>query len=392
MDALAGPLPRRRSWRFRLAVSLSLLIHIGTGVLLLVTIRREGEPELLPPPSAVTMLFETGRRQGPTLPNPEPNPGLQATPSAPTVEAPGSAPELVPPEPVRPEPAPPPGTPLGRVPLPAPPLPPVVQPPTPPAPEQPAQQPQPAAPQPETLPPVERPAPEPIPLPPPAPLPPPPDLEPAPIPPLPPPSPPRLPPLAPVPLQPALPAPVPPQPVPTPPRPVPRPAPAAPRPPPAPPKASDFPPPVDFSLGKPAVPSTPSPARARTSPRVPGTIDMSLGPASKGIADPTPRSDREEELAGADYRNALSRWVSEHAYYPEQARRAGDEGDAKVHVLAGPDGRVKEVQLIGKSGSIWLDLALLSLFRDQQIPPYPGGGGEPIEFNFTMHYVLIRPR
>jgi hypothetical protein len=44
MDALAGPLPRRRSWRFRLAVSLSLLIHIGTGVLLLVTTRREGDP------------------------------------------------------------------------------------------------------------------------------------------------------------------------------------------------------------------------------------------------------------------------------------------------------------------------------------------------------------
>jgi periplasmic protein TonB len=33
---------------------------------------------------------------------------------------------------------------------------------------------------------------------------------------------------------------------------------------------------------------------------------------------------------------------------------------------------------------------LLSLFRDQHIPPYPGGGSEPIEFNFTMHYVLIR--
>ena len=77
-------------------------------------------------------------------------------------------------------------------------------------------------------------------------------------------------------------------------------------------------------------------------------------------------------------------------YYPEQARRDGEEGDAKVHVLAASDGRVREVELIGKSGSMWLDLALLSLFRDQHIPPYPGGGSEPIEFNFTMHYVLIR--
>jgi protein TonB len=157
----------------------------------------------------------------------------------------------------------------------------------------------------------------------------------------------------------------------------------------SPPKPSDFPAPMDFSFGKPLA-SPSMQARPRSSPHIPGTIDMSLGPASKGLADPTPYSDSDESREGADYRNLLSRWVSEHAYYPEQARRDGDEGDAKVHVLAASDGRVKEVELIGKSGSMWLDLALLSLFRDQHIPPYPGGGSEPIEFNFTMHYVLIR--
>ncbi len=119
---------------------------------------------------------------------------------------------------------------------------------------------------------------------------------------------------------------------------------------------------------------------------------MSLGPASKGTADPTPFSDRDEEAEGTDWRNALSRWVSEHAYYPEQARREGEEGDAKVRVVAAPDGRVKEVELIGKSGSMWLDLALLALFRDQHIPPLPYGVTEPIDFNFTMHYILIRSR
>jgi len=147
---------------------------------------------------------------------------------------------------------------------------------------------------------------------------------------------------------------------------------------------------MDFSLGKPFASSSPT-ARPRASPHVPGAIDMSLGPASKGTANPTPYSDRDDSREGADYRNALSQWVAAHAYYPEQARRDGDEGDAKVHVLASPDGRVKEVELIGKSGSMWLDLALLSLFRDQRIPPFPGST-EPIEFNFTMHYVLIRPR
>lgn len=119
---------------------------------------------------------------------------------------------------------------------------------------------------------------------------------------------------------------------------------------------------------------------------------MSLGPASRGAADPTPYSDRDETAAGADWRNALSRWVAEHAYYPEQARRSGEEGDAMVHVIASSDGRVKEVELVQKSGSMWLDIALVALFRDAHIPPFPAGGNEPLEFNFLMHYVLIRPR
>ena len=119
---------------------------------------------------------------------------------------------------------------------------------------------------------------------------------------------------------------------------------------------------------------------------------MSLGPAAKGTANPTPFSNHNEDADGADWRNALSRWVAEHAYYPEQARREAEEGDAKVHVVAEPSGRVKMVELVGRSGSMWLDLALLALFRDRQIPPLPFGVKEPIEFDFTMHYILIRSR
>jgi periplasmic protein TonB len=316
----------------------SLLIHGAIIALLLVGIRRHETAEMLPPPAPVTMLFESGRRQGPTLPNPS----LQATPRAPpSVETAPPAPVPLPTPPAPPAEQPPP-----------PPIPKVETPSVPPAPEPPRQQAEPVAP------PVEVPPPAPVPPPPPG-------------------------------AEEAVPLPPPPPPVA---KPVP-----APRPPPvreatkprAPPKPSDFPAPMDFSFGKPLARSN-APARPRSSPHIPGTIDMSLGPAAKGAANPTPYSDSDNTQAGADYRNLLSAWVAAHAYYPEQARRDGDEGDAKVHVLAGPDGRVKEVELIGKSGSMWLDLALLSLFRDQTIPPYPGGGSEPIEFNFTMHYMLIR--
>ena len=148
---------------------------------------------------------------------------------------------------------------------------------------------------------------------------------------------------------------------------------------------------MNFSFGKPQL-ALRSPSQPRSAAHIPGTIDMSLGPASRGAADDTPFSDRDQEREGADWRNALSRWVAEHAYYPMEARRDAEEGDAKVRVVAAPNGRVKMVELIGKSGSMWLDLALLALFRDQTIPPLPYGTKDPIDFNFTMHYVLIRPR
>jgi protein TonB len=328
MDALAPRPPRRRSRRIRFAVLISLLIHVVIGVLLLVTIRREEKPELLPPPSAVTMLFESGRKNGPTLPNPD----LQATPSTP----------------------PAPASPPAEAPLPTPPAPPAVEPPPPSA-----APPPPAPPPPQAAPPTPPPAPaaEPAPIPPPPPA-----AEPVPLPPAPPP--------------PAV-----------------RPSPA-PKPPPrraTPQKPSDFPAPTNFSFGTPQL-ALRSPARPRSAPHIPGTIDMSLGPASRGTADATPFSDRDEDAEGADWRNALSRWVAEHAYYPMEARRDGEEGDSKVRVVADPNGHVKLVELIGKSGSMWLDLALLALFRDQTIPALPYGTKEPIDFNFTMHYVLIRPR
>jgi periplasmic protein TonB len=343
LDALAGRPPRRRRWRLRLSGLISLLIHAAVIALLLVTIRRRESEEMLPPPAPVTMLFESGRRQGPT----EPNPTLQATPSArPTAQAPPAAP----------------------VPLPTPPVPPAEQPPPPPAPKV-------------ETPPVETPAPPPpsqqaAPAAPPVEVPPPPAPPPPPV------------------AEEAVPLPPPPPPVVERPTPTPRPPPVrqATKPP-TPQKPSDFPAPMDFSFGKPLAQSeaqSNAPARAPASRHIPGTIDMSLGPAAKGTANPTPYSDNDDSRAGTDYRNLLSAWVAAHAYYPEQARRDGDEGDARVHVLAGPDGHVKEVDLVGKSGSMWLDLALLALFRDQNIPPYPGGGHEPIEFNFIMHYVLIR--
>ena len=334
MDALAARLPRRRRSRSRWAILISLLFHGAIAILLLVTVKRQETAEQLPPPAAVTMLFEGGRKNGPTLPNPD----LQASPATP------------------PAPAPPPRQPSG---LPSPPLPPAAEP--VPAP----------SPPPEPL--VPRPPPSTSTLPVPqqaAPLPP--KAEPA----------PAVPPL------PAEPVPVQPPPVER--RQQTQKLPVQPSPSQAPSKPSDFPAPMDFSFGPPQRQLRAS-SRPHASTHIPGTIDMSLGPAARGATDATPFSKHDQDAEGADWRNALSRWVAEHAYYPNEARRDGEEGDAKVRVVADPNGRVRLVELIGRSGSMWLDLALQALFRDQTIPPLPSGVREPIDFNFTMHYVLIRP-
>src|SRR6201996_3400958 len=93
---------RYRRRRIGIAATISLLLHLFVGLLLLVTIRRTEQPELLPPPSAVTMLFDSGRRAGPTVPEPS----LQARPPAPPV-APTTPQEVPlptpPPPPVQPQ-------------------------------------------------------------------------------------------------------------------------------------------------------------------------------------------------------------------------------------------------------------------------------------------------
>jgi len=115
---------------------------------------------------------------------------------------------------------------------------------------------------------------------------------------------------------------------------------------------------------------------------------------------------------GADKISINSPALERPALIDELVRRFGSQcvvigidslerdGDYHVYQYTGDPSRtqaaqrktlewVREVELIGRSGSVWLDMALLSLFRDQRIPQVPGGT-TPIVFNFTMHYILIR--
>lgn len=171
-----------------------------------------------------------------------------------------------------------------------------------------------------------------------------------------------------------------PRPAPAPSRPTPTPAPQA-----APEKPSAFPTPMNFSFNQPTPRAAPP---TRSTSRAPSTLDFSLAPR-QGATDTTPFSRVSGARVGPDWRNQLSAWVRAHAYYPEQAAMNGEDGNAMVQVVANPNGKVTSVELIGRSGSKWLDMALVALFRDANLPPLYGES-EPITFNFTMHYILIR--
>lgn len=140
--------------------------------------------------------------------------------------------------------------------------------------------------------------------------------------------------------------------------------------------------PMNYSLGPPR--SAPRSQQASN-----GASSFSYGPVRKGAENNTPFGDLDTDVGGPDWRNMLIQWVQRRAYYPPEALRNYEEGTARVHVEASPDGKVHSVELVGRSGSMWLDLALQSLFRDARIPPIPGGT-DPIRFTFTMHYILLR--
>jgi TonB family protein len=123
----------------------------------------------------------------------------------------------------------------------------------------------------------------------------------------------------------------------------------------------------------------------------PGRPFLSLGLPRRGPEDPTPYSVDTDAEVGPDWRNALSEWVQDHSYYPQQAAELHQQGLVKVLVTTTPDGHVLSVDMERRSGSPWLDLALDGLFRGAKLPPMPKSvGDQPVSFHFTMHYILIR--
>ncbi len=121
------------------------------------------------------------------------------------------------------------------------------------------------------------------------------------------------------------------------------------------------------------------------------SLESGTPAARRGRREDNPFDMRGAEQLGSDWGQAFMAWVDEHKHYPEQAIANDEDGNSTVQFTVDRYGRVKEVSLVQRSGSVWLDMGLTGLFRDARLPPFPVDAPEKdVTITFTMHYILTR--
>ena len=87
----------------------------------------------------------------------------------------------------------------------------------------------------------------------------------------------------------------------------------------------------------------------------------------------------------------MHEWWDRHGYYPRQAAEQGEDGTTRLRVRVDRSGRVREVTLEMRSGSQWLDMGSLAIFRDAMLPPFPPSSPQSeATLYLTLNFILIR--
>lgn len=177
----------------------------------------------------------------------------------------------------------------------------------------------------------------------------------------------------------ALPIPPPSSAVPVPP---PSSSPARPRPPRPPPKPeTSFPAPLNYSFGPGAAAGPPAPSAA----------NPAWGPAVRGEMSFGQFARITQGHVDASWINRLQDWWGRHGYYPSQAAALQQDGKVRIELVVDRYGKVRSVELAGRSGSPWLDMGAQAVFRGAELPPFPPNSGDDrITLELTINYVLVR--
>jgi protein TonB len=151
------------------------------------------------------------------------------------------------------------------------------------------------------------------------------------------------------------------------------------------PNPSPFAHPQQYSLAMQASPSVPMGLHGSKS------LELSLGRTVRGgmLSDGA----MHVSTPGVDgsYLELIHEYVETHKYYPEQAIANGEDGISVLSATITPDGRIRNLRLVESSGSPWLDMAWMGIFRTMQLPRFPPDVKVPqIDFTYSMEYELIR--
>jgi len=94
---------------------------------------------------------------------------------------------------------------------------------------------------------------------------------------------------------------------------------------------------------------------------------------------------------GDDWFSLVAAWWLRHRFYPSEAARLQQEGEVTLRLVVAQSGRVEAVDVDQRSGSPWLDMGALAIFRDAKLPPLPQDVRDPnVTVDFTIHYEIVR--
>jgi protein TonB len=119
-------------------------------------------------------------------------------------------------------------------------------------------------------------------------------------------------------------------------------------------------------------------------------IDISFGHGVLGSENTTIFGRSDSKDVGPDWYNLFEAWWERHGYYPPQAGEDNEQGDVVLDLVIRRDGVVQKVALATPSGSQWLDMAAVAVFRDAHLPPLSSDAAPTVPLHLTIHYVIIR--
>lgn len=126
-------------------------------------------------------------------------------------------------------------------------------------------------------------------------------------------------------------------------------------------------------------------------PRGSRAVDLSLGAPKLGPNRAEAFFDARAARIGADWANGLEAYWLRHRHYPSQALQNGEDGTVRVEIVVNRLGKVEQVQVVGRSGSQWLDMAALATWRGAQLAPFPPESQDQrTTLTLTINYILIR--